>query len=197
MIRVMRPPTTASRKIVVCMRPVKVGTTPPPVPIGSLSGARALWVTELRLPVARPAQPLLDRTARPDLPAESTTSQVVGDLLGGDLQAEEGVHAGEVATQRGCSRGVDHSGGAGRAPPLESALDIKAADRVPSGTGMLERVGQDPVFGDVGFQTGAVDDEVGRDLPWALRGLDHADNHPVVAAPHLLDGARHHPAPAL
>src|ERR1700738_1245712 len=113
MIRVMRPPTTASRRILVCMRPVKVGTTPAPVPIGSLSGARALWGTELRLPVARPAQPLPDRTARPDLPAESAASQVVGDLLGGDLQAEEGIHAGEVAAQRCGSRGVDHSGRAG------------------------------------------------------------------------------------
>src|SRR5215472_4317804 len=95
MIAVMRPPTTASRKILVCMRPFNVGTTSAPVPIGSLSGVRALW-KELRLPVGRPAQPLPNRTARPYLLAESTTSQVVGDLLSGDLQAEEGVHAGKV-----------------------------------------------------------------------------------------------------
>src|SRR5260370_14173732 len=118
MIRVMRPPTTASRKILVCMRPVKVGTTPAPVPIGSVSGARALRVTELRLPVSRPAHPLPDRTARPDLAAESATSQVVGDLLGGDLQAEEGVHAGEVAAQRRGPRGVDRAARAGGARQL-------------------------------------------------------------------------------
>src|SRR5271170_5791733 len=188
MIRVMRPPTTASRKILVCMRPVNVGTTPAPVPIGSLSGARAIYgVIELRLPVPCPAQPLLDRTARADLPAESAASQVVGDLLGGDLQAEEGVDTGEVATQRRGSRGIDHSGCAGGAAQLEAALDIQAADRVPPGAGMLEQVSQDPVLGDVGLQARAVDDEVGRDLAGALRGLDHADDHPVIADLHLLD----------
>src|SRR5579871_4838215 len=62
---------------------------------------------------------------------------------------------------------------------------------------MLEQVGQDPVLGDIGFQAGAVDDEVGRDLPNALGGLDHADDHAVVTDLHLLHGAGHRVVPAL
>src|SRR5208282_3659029 len=101
---------------------------------------------------------------RSDLLAEAPARQVVGDLLGGDLQAEERVHPREVTAQRGGSRGVYHSGRAARAPQFEGALDVKAADGIAPGAGVLEEVREHSVLGDVGFQAGAVDDEVRGDL---------------------------------
>ena len=98
--------------------------------------------------------------------------QVVGDLLGRDLQAEEGVDAGEVAAQRGGAGGVQPAVAAARAAHLEVALDVEPAERVAAGAAVLQQVREQPVLGDVGLEAGAVDDEVGVHLEHALLGLD-------------------------
>src|SRR5918992_4149022 len=76
------PPTITNRKTRVWIRPFSVGSTSDPLSSG-------------------PLPPLRRRAQRAQRGAESQLLQVVGDLLGGDLQAEEGVHAGEVAAEGG------------------------------------------------------------------------------------------------
>ena len=87
--------------------------------------------------------------------------QVVGDLLRGDLQAEEGVDAGEVAAQRGRARGVQAARArcACRAP--------RRCARRPGGRSGLRpappwssRSASTRCSRDVGLQPGAVDDAV-------------------------------------
>src|SRR5689334_7489239 len=130
------------------MRPYKVGT------IAAPSDAA----------VTGPAPPLFGRRRDAELAAEAELDQVVGDLLGGDLQTEEGVDAGEVATESRAARGVHAARLAAGADHLEVAVHVQPADRVAAGAGVVEQVGQHPVLADVGLQAGAVDDEVRVDL---------------------------------
>src|SRR6478609_531454 len=148
MISVHRPPTIAVSTIRVWMRPYRVGTT-------AASSDAA---------VTGPAPPLFGRPGDAELGAEAEPGQVVGDLLGGDLQAEEGVDAGEVAAERRAAGGVHPAGLAASADHLEVAVHVEPADRVAAGAGVVEQVRQHPVLADVGLQTGAVDDEVRVDL---------------------------------
>src|SRR5689334_11092937 len=103
----MITPTVASRKSLVWIRPSRVGTT----------GNRSLHRR-----VAGPFEPLRGRPQRPHLPDESPSCQVVGDLLGRDLQPEEGVDAREVAAERRRSGGVEGAVTARRPLHLEVAL---------------------------------------------------------------------------
>ena len=80
-----RPPTTTMRKIRVWIRPARVGSTSD-------------------LPAAGPFEPLRRRPDRADPFAEALPGEVVGDLLGRDLESEEGVDTREVATECGRCR---------------------------------------------------------------------------------------------
>src|SRR2546429_4222334 len=79
------PPIRAIRKIRVWMRPRIVGNN----------------VLPLDLAAAGPLDPLDGRADRSHLAAEAAVGDVVDNLLGGDLQAQERVHAGEVAAVGG------------------------------------------------------------------------------------------------
>src|SRR4249920_164453 len=97
------------------MRPFRVGSTEQS-PLDLLS--------------ADPFPPLVHRPRRTELLAEALGCEVVGDLLSGDLQAEEGVDAGEVPAQRCGARGVETTRFATRAAHLERALHVEAPQRV-------------------------------------------------------------------
>src|SRR4051812_12143204 len=102
MIRVQREPTTASRKILVWTRPLRVGST------GVSLGRR--WRVGggggSDRPVADPLPPLAGGAARGELAGEALPDEVVGDLLGGDLQAEERVDPRERTAEGRAARGV-------------------------------------------------------------------------------------------
>src|SRR5688572_16149142 len=108
-------PTVASRTIRVWILPNRVGSTADLLSDGLVAG---------------PLEPLTGRAERAEPLAETPPGEVVGDLLGGDLQAEEGVDAGEVAAQRRRARGVQRPVAVGGALDLEVPLDLEAADRV-------------------------------------------------------------------
>src|SRR6478609_3227163 len=184
MISVQMPPTTMVSTIRVWMRPYRVGTISAPSD-GAMAG---------------PAPPLSGRRRDAELLAETELDQVVGDLLGGDLQAQEGVDAGEVATQRGATRRVHPARLAARADHLEASIDVEPADRVPTGARMIQQIGQYPVLPDVGLQAGAVDDEIRVDLDrprLALGGEVRDDALAMGPRPQLADLAGDGAVPAL
>src|SRR6478735_6246982 len=187
MISVQRPPTKIVSTIRVWMRPYRVGT------IAAASDAA----------VARPAPPLSGRRRDAELAAEAEFDQVVGDLLGRDLQPEEGVDAGKVTAQGRAARRVQPARLTPGADHLEVPVHVQPADRVAAGTGMVQQVGQHPVFADVGLQARAVDDEVGVDLcggrSRTARSLDVEvgdDALPVGSGPQLADLAGDGAVPA-
>src|SRR3954449_11523452 len=84
MIRVQTDPTTASRKALGWMRPFKVGST------SVLSRSSRAGSGDSDLLVADPLPPLAGRPPGAELRREALLDQVVGDLLGRDLQAKKG-----------------------------------------------------------------------------------------------------------
>src|SRR5919199_382509 len=173
MIRVQIEPTTASRKILVWMRPFRVGSTG--VSLGR-SGAREEWrgAAGGRRQIGffrDPLPPLAGRAAGTELLGEALRDEVVGDLLRGDLQPEEGVHPREGAAEGRAARGVHPAVAVAGAGDLETVLDVEPADRVAGGAGVVEQVGEHAVLADVGLQAGAVDDVVeGADLRALVAG---------------------------
>src|SRR5688572_5415887 len=116
-----------------------------PLSVGSI-------VSFLDLASGDPLEPVVRGSERSDALAEPVLGQVRLDLLGGDLQPEEGVDAREVAAQRGGSGGVHDAVARAGAAELEGALDVEPAHRVAPGTAVLEQVLEQPVLGDVGLE---------------------------------------------
>src|SRR4051794_6566273 len=153
MISVQMPPMISTAKMRVWIRPDRVGSMSDPLVPGPL----------------RP----LDRGAnRSDPSAEAALGEGVADLLRRDLQSEEGVDAREVPAERRGAGGVHDTVAARRPAYLEVAFDVEPADRVATGSAVLQQVGEDPVLSDVGLESGAVDHVVGVDLEDAVAGLD-------------------------
>src|SRR5262245_48969894 len=135
---VTSPPTTASRNSRVWIRPASVGTM-------SVSLSTCLAALDFLAP--DPLPPLAQRAERAEAPAQSSPGEVVGDLLCGDLQPQERVHTGEVATERRRAGGIYAAVAASCAPDLVRGRDIEPADRVQSRVAVLEKVVDDPVLG--------------------------------------------------
>src|SRR6266545_3790354 len=129
---------------------------------------------------AGPPEPLDRGPGRSHPPAVAAAGDVVGDLLGGDLQPEEGVHAGEVAAVGGRPGHVQPAHAAARAAQFEAALHVQPAERVPACAAVLEQVPEHPVLGHVAVQAGAVDDVVGPHLLLAVGPLEPAHHHVAV-----------------
>src|ERR1700683_337009 len=146
--------------------------------------------------VPGPFHPLRNRAERADLLAEPAPGQIIADLLGGDLQPEEGVDAGEVTAERGRARGVDHALTARRSAQFEGPLDIKPLVRIAAHARVVEQVLEHAVLSDVRLEAGGVDDVIGRDLQGAVRGPGDADDL-VALDPHVVHGALHDAVPAL
>src|SRR5215472_4198161 len=138
MMSVTIPPTTASRKSRVWIRPPRVGSTLCLLSLLASCAGFLFWLPVLAscagrgcvsgLLVACPPQPLLNGPESADPAAESAPRQVVGDFLSRDLQAEEGIDPREVTAKRGGTGCVHDSGAAARPAQLESPLDVKAAE---------------------------------------------------------------------
>src|SRR3954447_26347310 len=189
MIRVQREPTTATKKILVWMRPFRVGSTGRP-------SRRRYGIRGSDRLVPDPLPPLGGGASRSQLLGEALLDQVVGDLLCSDLQAEERVHPREGAAERGAAGGV-HLPGAARGPDdLEVRVDVQPPHRIAADAGVVHQVGQHAVLADVGLEAGAVDDRVERADLRALVGGD-ADLDQSPGRPHLLDLADDHAVPAL
>src|SRR5688572_33201057 len=121
----MMPPNTTSMKIRVCNRPFRVGN------IRGLLGRSAeqsSWrAGGSRLAPEQPLPPLDRRADRADPLAELPLGEVLVDLLGRDLQSEEGVDAREVPTQGGRARGIHRAVAVAGADQLEVAVDVEPA----------------------------------------------------------------------
>src|SRR5262249_11297992 len=90
---------------------------------------------------------------------------------------------------------VHDAGPAGGPAQLEGPLHVQAPDRIAADAGVREQVREHPVLGDVGYEAGAVDDEVGGHLGHPGGGLDAADDHALLQ-PHLIHADRHGAVPA-
>src|SRR4051794_36167419 len=103
------------------MRPTRVGTMTvlPSLLVRSADRGGPICRSVVRsagrsdLLAGGPPPPAGQGRRRAHSPAEATPGDVVHDLLRGDLQAQEGVHAGERTTQRG---------GAGDVQPAHAAV---------------------------------------------------------------------------
>src|SRR5271169_4510587 len=165
-------PATSRAKTRVWIRPEKFGT------IGLQSD----------LPVGRPSPPVGDGATDTDAMPDALAGEVVGDVLSGELQAEEGVDSGEVAAERRRADGVDPPGLASRAPHPEGALDVEAPERVAGRAAVLEQVREHAVLADVRLEARAVDDEVRRQLERrAVAVRDHRHDLAVRSLLHVAD----------
>src|SRR5262245_5285400 len=110
--------------------------------------------------MAHPLPPCRHRARRSDPGYEADGREVVSDALRAELQAQEGVDAGEIAAVGGRAGRVEPAGPAAPAAHLETLGDVEATEGVASAHRVVEQVGEDAVLADVGLEARAVDDDI-------------------------------------